>query len=137
MTLVFGVLNLIVAVIVDVFAESRDKDVFARASELEEEECEQKAVLGQIFKRIDTDGEVDVCTCERGWGRRHGGGCCTRRGPCEGTASHGRCGRCSRRERPCALGGDRGGAASRRVGAGGSIEQSSRRPGREPRRPLA
>jgi len=56
MTLVFGVLNLIVAVIVDVFAESRDKDVFARASELEEEEREQKAVLGQIFKRIDTDG---------------------------------------------------------------------------------
>eukprot|EP00445_Apocalathium_hangoei_P066806 CAMPEP_0204112292 /NCGR_PEP_ID=MMETSP0361-20130328/2960_1 /ASSEMBLY_ACC=CAM_ASM_000343 /TAXON_ID=268821 /ORGANISM="Scrippsiella Hangoei, Strain SHTV-5" /LENGTH=701 /DNA_ID=CAMNT_0051062461 /DNA_START=90 /DNA_END=2195 /DNA_ORIENTATION=+ len=56
MTLVFGVLNLIVAVIVDVFAESRDKDVFARASELEEEEREQKSVLGQIFKRIDTDG---------------------------------------------------------------------------------
>eukprot|EP00445_Apocalathium_hangoei_P042511 CAMPEP_0203973646 /NCGR_PEP_ID=MMETSP0359-20131031/99696_1 /ASSEMBLY_ACC=CAM_ASM_000338 /TAXON_ID=268821 /ORGANISM="Scrippsiella Hangoei, Strain SHTV-5" /LENGTH=870 /DNA_ID=CAMNT_0050911807 /DNA_START=64 /DNA_END=2678 /DNA_ORIENTATION=- len=56
MTLVFGVLNLIVAVIVGVVTESRDKDVFARASELEEEESEQKAVFGQIFKRIDTDG---------------------------------------------------------------------------------
>eukprot|EP00445_Apocalathium_hangoei_P090518 CAMPEP_0204247638 /NCGR_PEP_ID=MMETSP0361-20130328/98753_1 /ASSEMBLY_ACC=CAM_ASM_000343 /TAXON_ID=268821 /ORGANISM="Scrippsiella Hangoei, Strain SHTV-5" /LENGTH=730 /DNA_ID=CAMNT_0051220881 /DNA_START=21 /DNA_END=2212 /DNA_ORIENTATION=- len=56
MTLVFGVLNLIVAVIVDVFAQSRDKDVYARATEMEEEERDQKAVLGQIFKRIDSDG---------------------------------------------------------------------------------
>mmetsp|Transcript_120600 Transcript_120600/g.385084 ORF Transcript_120600/g.385084 Transcript_120600/m.385084 type:complete len:92 (+) Transcript_120600:1-276(+) len=56
MTLVFGVLNLIVAVIVDVFAQSRDKDVYARATEMEEEERDQKAVLGKIFKRIDSDG---------------------------------------------------------------------------------
>eukprot|EP00445_Apocalathium_hangoei_P064608 CAMPEP_0204119168 /NCGR_PEP_ID=MMETSP0361-20130328/6955_1 /ASSEMBLY_ACC=CAM_ASM_000343 /TAXON_ID=268821 /ORGANISM="Scrippsiella Hangoei, Strain SHTV-5" /LENGTH=690 /DNA_ID=CAMNT_0051070275 /DNA_START=95 /DNA_END=2167 /DNA_ORIENTATION=+ len=56
MTLVFGVLNLIVAVIVDVFAQRRDRDVFALATEMEEEERDQKAVLGRIFKRIDADG---------------------------------------------------------------------------------
>jgi len=49
-------LNLIVAVIVDVFAQNRDKDVYARATEMEEEERDQKAVLGRIFKRIDADG---------------------------------------------------------------------------------
>jgi len=56
MTLVFGVLNLIVAVIVDVFAQSRETDVYTRATEMEEEEREQKAVLGRIFNRIDADG---------------------------------------------------------------------------------
>jgi len=56
MTLVFGVLNLIVAVIVDVFAQSRERDVYTRATEMEEEEREQKAVLGRIFNRIDADG---------------------------------------------------------------------------------
>eukprot|EP00405_Crypthecodinium_cohnii_P038636 CAMPEP_0206544432 /NCGR_PEP_ID=MMETSP0325_2-20121206/11522_1 /ASSEMBLY_ACC=CAM_ASM_000347 /TAXON_ID=2866 /ORGANISM="Crypthecodinium cohnii, Strain Seligo" /LENGTH=424 /DNA_ID=CAMNT_0054043195 /DNA_START=35 /DNA_END=1308 /DNA_ORIENTATION=+ len=55
MTLVFGVLNLIVAVIVDVFAENRDRDLSNRAEELAEEEKEQKRILGQIFEKIDED----------------------------------------------------------------------------------
>eukprot|EP00429_Kryptoperidinium_foliaceum_P063563 CAMPEP_0176061660 /NCGR_PEP_ID=MMETSP0120_2-20121206/30744_1 /TAXON_ID=160619 /ORGANISM="Kryptoperidinium foliaceum, Strain CCMP 1326" /LENGTH=653 /DNA_ID=CAMNT_0017395221 /DNA_START=24 /DNA_END=1981 /DNA_ORIENTATION=- len=56
MTLVFGVLNLIIAVIVDTAAESREKDVALKAADLEQQEREEKRVLGKIFDRIDEDG---------------------------------------------------------------------------------
>ncbi|CAK0859212.1 unnamed protein product, partial [Prorocentrum cordatum] len=56
LTLVFGVLNVIVAVVVDAFAEARAKDVFTRARELEWEEREEKKALSTIFKKIDKDG---------------------------------------------------------------------------------
>jgi len=55
MTLVFGILNLIVAVVVDVFAESREKDFYNRADDLEQDEKEQKQILSQIFEKIDAD----------------------------------------------------------------------------------
>jgi len=57
MTLVFGVLNLIVAVIVDTFAENRSKDVNSIAKELDIEEVKEKKTLGRIFERIDVDGD--------------------------------------------------------------------------------
>mmetsp|Transcript_20851 Transcript_20851/g.54271 ORF Transcript_20851/g.54271 Transcript_20851/m.54271 type:complete len:299 (-) Transcript_20851:135-1031(-) len=56
MTLVFGVLNLIVAVIVDTFAENRSKDVGSRAQEMEAQELEEKSILKKIFHKIDEDG---------------------------------------------------------------------------------
>lgn len=57
MTLVFGVLNLIVAVIVDTFAENRLKDVNSIAKELDIEESNEKKTLGRIFEKIDLDGD--------------------------------------------------------------------------------
>ncbi|CAK0865801.1 unnamed protein product, partial [Prorocentrum cordatum] len=56
LTLVFGVLNVIVAVVVDAFAEARAKDVFTRAREMEWDEQQEKKVLSNIFNKIDTDG---------------------------------------------------------------------------------
>jgi len=56
LTLVFGVLNLIVAVIVDTFAENRDKDVVSRAADMDAEEIAEKKVLANIFTKIDADG---------------------------------------------------------------------------------
>eukprot|EP00443_Scrippsiella_acuminata_P048943 CAMPEP_0115375282 /NCGR_PEP_ID=MMETSP0271-20121206/2382_1 /TAXON_ID=71861 /ORGANISM="Scrippsiella trochoidea, Strain CCMP3099" /LENGTH=313 /DNA_ID=CAMNT_0002798341 /DNA_START=38 /DNA_END=976 /DNA_ORIENTATION=- len=55
LTLVFGVLNLIVAVVVDTFAESREKDVVARANDMDAEEIAEKRVLAKIFEKIDED----------------------------------------------------------------------------------
>mmetsp|Transcript_78352 Transcript_78352/g.254573 ORF Transcript_78352/g.254573 Transcript_78352/m.254573 type:complete len:680 (+) Transcript_78352:80-2119(+) len=55
LTLVFGILNLIVAVIVDTFAENREKDVITRAADMDEEEREQKLWLAKIFDKIDED----------------------------------------------------------------------------------
>jgi len=60
MMLVFGVLNLIVAVIVDTFAEARSRDIMTRATELESEELEEKKILSKIFDRIDDDGSGAV-----------------------------------------------------------------------------
>jgi len=56
LTLVFGVLNVIVAVVVDAFAEARTKDVFTRARELQWEEEEEKKRLSAMFGKMDTDG---------------------------------------------------------------------------------
>jgi len=53
MTLIFGVLNLIVAVIVDSFAEMRAKDVSSLAKDMEYEEVEEKANLRKLFRKID------------------------------------------------------------------------------------
>lgn len=55
MTLGFGVLNLIIAVIVDTCAENRAKDVHNMAQELDSQEIEQKQALKKIFEKIDED----------------------------------------------------------------------------------
>eukprot|EP00930_Biecheleria_cincta_P048679 TRINITY_DN33957_c0_g1_i1.p1 TRINITY_DN33957_c0_g1~~TRINITY_DN33957_c0_g1_i1.p1 ORF type:complete len:703 (-),score=100.56 TRINITY_DN33957_c0_g1_i1:65-2173(-) len=60
LTLVFGVLNLVVAVIVDTFAEQREKDVKARAEEMEAAEEEDVYKLTKIFREIDEDASGEV-----------------------------------------------------------------------------
>ncbi|CAE7031017.1 GIP [Symbiodinium sp. CCMP2456] len=55
LTLVFGVLNLIVAVVVDTFAESRQSDVQSLAEEMEDEIEHDRAALGKLFARMDRD----------------------------------------------------------------------------------
>lgn len=59
-TLVFGVLNLILAVIVDTFAENRSNDHATRTAELEREERQEKEALSKIFDRIDEDHSGSV-----------------------------------------------------------------------------
>jgi len=60
LTLIFGVLNLIVAVVVDTFAEVRSKDMLSRAQEMECDEVEEKKVLSRIFAKIDEDNSGAV-----------------------------------------------------------------------------
>jgi len=55
LTLVFGVLNLVTAVVVDTAAELREKDIESRGVEMEYEERKEKLDLFKIFTRIDTD----------------------------------------------------------------------------------
>ncbi|CAE7358076.1 CACNA1C, partial [Symbiodinium pilosum] len=55
LTLVFGVLNLIVAVVVDTFAEVRENDVVNLAQELEFIIEDDQKVLREIFDRLDSD----------------------------------------------------------------------------------
>mmetsp|Transcript_16727 Transcript_16727/g.36689 ORF Transcript_16727/g.36689 Transcript_16727/m.36689 type:complete len:667 (+) Transcript_16727:34-2034(+) len=55
LTLVFGVLNLVVAVVVDSSAEIRETDIKNAARELDFEEVHEKNALLRIFSRIDTD----------------------------------------------------------------------------------
>jgi len=56
LTLVFGVLNLIVAVVVDNFAEARQRDVLNLAEEMEDNLDKDTRLLEAIFQRIDEDG---------------------------------------------------------------------------------
>ncbi|CAK9002195.1 unnamed protein product [Durusdinium trenchii] len=53
LTIVFGVLNLIVAVVVDTFADARDRDVLNLAEEMEQDLAHDKTYLERMFKRID------------------------------------------------------------------------------------
>lgn len=46
LTIVFGVLNLIVAVVVDTFAEARDRDMVSLAEEMEQDLQADKVCLG-------------------------------------------------------------------------------------------
>ncbi|CAJ1454452.1 unnamed protein product [Effrenium voratum] len=55
LTLVFGVLNLIVAVVVDNFAESRQRDVLNLAEEMEDNLASDTKYLEEMFRRIDED----------------------------------------------------------------------------------
>eukprot|EP00913_Durusdinium_trenchii_P030890 g28932.t1 len=55
-TLVFGVLNLIVAVVVDTFADARASDVQNLAEEMEDDIANDRKSLAKLFKRIDKDG---------------------------------------------------------------------------------
>ncbi|CAE8597054.1 unnamed protein product [Polarella glacialis] len=56
LTLVFGVLNLIVAVVIDTYAERRQKDVINLAQELDAEAADDRRFLHRIFDQIDEDG---------------------------------------------------------------------------------
>eukprot|EP00913_Durusdinium_trenchii_P023024 g21619.t1 len=56
MTLVFGVLNLVVAVVVDTFADARQNDVQNLAEEMEDEVEYDRMSLAKLFARIDADG---------------------------------------------------------------------------------
>jgi len=60
LTLVFGVLQLIVAVVVDTFAEKRERDVLNRAEEMENDIEEDKKFLQRIFDRVDEDGSGEL-----------------------------------------------------------------------------
>eukprot|EP00434_Breviolum_minutum_P011263 symbB.v1.2.009937.t1/scaffold640.1/size177612/20 len=60
LTLVFGVLNLIVAVVVDNFAEARQRDVLNLAEEMEDNLDKDTRLLEAIFQRIDEDGSGQV-----------------------------------------------------------------------------
>ncbi|CAK9009860.1 unnamed protein product [Durusdinium trenchii] len=60
LTLVFGVLNLIVAVVVDNFAEARQRDVLNLAEEMEDSLDKDTKFLEAIFQRIDEDGSGQV-----------------------------------------------------------------------------
>ncbi|CAE7292238.1 TPC1 [Symbiodinium natans] len=62
LTLVFGVLNLIVAVVVDTFAETRENDVVNLAQEMEFSMEDDQHLLRKIFHRLDTDknGELTL-----------------------------------------------------------------------------
>ncbi|CAJ1336692.1 unnamed protein product [Effrenium voratum] len=60
LTLVFGVLNLIVAVVVDTFAEARLHDVEALAEELEIDLQADREQLNELFQRIDKQGTGEL-----------------------------------------------------------------------------
>lgn len=64
LTLVFGVLNLIVAVVVDTFAEARAHDVLNLAEEMEQEMASDQKTLRKIFERIDDDSSGTVTFTE-------------------------------------------------------------------------
>lgn len=54
-SLVFGVLNLVVAVVVDTFADVREQNLKAMSTEKAREEREEKAALAKIFDVIDAN----------------------------------------------------------------------------------
>jgi len=60
LTIVFGVLNLIVAVVVDTFAEARERDVLNLAEEMERNHENDKKFLQKVFERIDEDGSGEL-----------------------------------------------------------------------------
>lgn len=61
-TLEYGLLQLIVCVIVDCFAEFRESDIRQRAIDKRSQELSEKRVLANIFQKIDTDfsGQVSL-----------------------------------------------------------------------------
>ncbi|CAJ1394026.1 unnamed protein product [Effrenium voratum] len=71
LTLVFGVLNLIVAVVVDQFADARLNDVENLAEEMEDEIENDKKALAKLFARIDIDGSGQLTLEELMTGARN------------------------------------------------------------------
>jgi len=55
LTLVFGVLNIIVAVVVDTFADARQNDLQNLAEEMEDEIEHDRRALAKLFAKIDKD----------------------------------------------------------------------------------
>eukprot|EP00929_Paragymnodinium_shiwhaense_P036499 TRINITY_DN19557_c0_g1_i2.p1 TRINITY_DN19557_c0_g1~~TRINITY_DN19557_c0_g1_i2.p1 ORF type:complete len:492 (-),score=87.48 TRINITY_DN19557_c0_g1_i2:557-2032(-) len=55
LSLVYGMMQLINAVVVDTFADLRNKDVEVLADEMDQGEIEEKAFLQQLFHKIDED----------------------------------------------------------------------------------
>ncbi|CAK9005580.1 unnamed protein product [Durusdinium trenchii] len=60
MTTVFGVLNMVIAVVVDSFAETRQKDVLNLAQELEYEHEKDKKRVENMFNRLDVEDKGDL-----------------------------------------------------------------------------
>lgn len=60
LTLVFGVLNMIVAVVVDTFAEVRESDVMNLAEELDHNLKKDRKFLEKIFNRLDKSGNGEL-----------------------------------------------------------------------------
>ncbi|CAE8651548.1 unnamed protein product [Polarella glacialis] len=60
LTIVFGVLNLIVAVVVDEFAEQRQRDVRHQAQELDDNHEIDLKLLQKMFAKIDQDGSGEL-----------------------------------------------------------------------------
>ncbi|CAJ1421957.1 unnamed protein product [Effrenium voratum] len=60
LTLVFGVLNMIVAVVVDTFAEVRESDVMQLAEELDHNLKKDRKYLQKIFDRLDESGSGEL-----------------------------------------------------------------------------
>eukprot|EP00930_Biecheleria_cincta_P020098 TRINITY_DN15183_c0_g1_i1.p1 TRINITY_DN15183_c0_g1~~TRINITY_DN15183_c0_g1_i1.p1 ORF type:complete len:640 (-),score=140.20 TRINITY_DN15183_c0_g1_i1:27-1946(-) len=60
LSLVFGVMNLVVAVVVDTAAEQRQKDVMSVAQDLEDEQQGDLEFLTEVFKKIDEDGSGEL-----------------------------------------------------------------------------
>lgn len=71
LTIIFGVLNLVVAVVVDTFADLRSKDLSYMAMEMELEELYEKKELWKLFEQIDKDksGEITYEELEDAAGR--------------------------------------------------------------------
>ncbi|CAE8615002.1 unnamed protein product [Polarella glacialis] len=60
LTIVFGVLNLIVAVVVDEFAEQRQRDIENQAQELDDNHEIDLKLLQKVFFKIDEDGSGEL-----------------------------------------------------------------------------
>eukprot|EP00930_Biecheleria_cincta_P036637 TRINITY_DN25106_c0_g1_i1.p1 TRINITY_DN25106_c0_g1~~TRINITY_DN25106_c0_g1_i1.p1 ORF type:complete len:646 (+),score=99.24 TRINITY_DN25106_c0_g1_i1:39-1940(+) len=60
LSIVFGVLNLIVAVVVDEFADRRANDFMAKAKELDEAQQKDEIGLRKIFKMVDQDDDGEL-----------------------------------------------------------------------------
>eukprot|EP00929_Paragymnodinium_shiwhaense_P049824 TRINITY_DN25127_c0_g2_i1.p1 TRINITY_DN25127_c0_g2~~TRINITY_DN25127_c0_g2_i1.p1 ORF type:complete len:658 (+),score=139.22 TRINITY_DN25127_c0_g2_i1:86-2059(+) len=60
LTLSFGIMQLITAVVVDTFAELRKHDVATLAVEMESVEREEKEWLSRVFRELDEDGSGQV-----------------------------------------------------------------------------
>ncbi|CAK9064939.1 L type [Durusdinium trenchii] len=60
LTIVFGVLNLIVAVVVDQFADARERDVLNLADEMERDQQIDQKYLQKIFDQIDKEGKGEL-----------------------------------------------------------------------------
>ncbi|CAE7327902.1 Cacna1c, partial [Symbiodinium necroappetens] len=60
LSLVFGVLNIIVAVVVDTFAEARQNDILSLAEEMEHDIEKDRESLQKLFDRIDGDGSGEL-----------------------------------------------------------------------------
>eukprot|EP00933_Yihiella_yeosuensis_P027026 TRINITY_DN20968_c3_g1_i1.p1 TRINITY_DN20968_c3_g1~~TRINITY_DN20968_c3_g1_i1.p1 ORF type:complete len:390 (+),score=72.33 TRINITY_DN20968_c3_g1_i1:2-1171(+) len=59
-TLMLGVVNLVLAVVVDEFAEARERDVKALAEEMEDFNSADMRFLRTLFDRIDADGDGEL-----------------------------------------------------------------------------
>ncbi|CAE8627945.1 unnamed protein product, partial [Polarella glacialis] len=60
LTIIFGVLNLVVAVVVDEFAEQRQKDFQQQAQELDDNYEVDLKLLRKMFAKIDEDGSGEL-----------------------------------------------------------------------------
>jgi len=68
LTITYGVMQMIVAVVVEAFADMRKGDTAGMVTEMNEEEVAEKRTLARIFQKIDKDqsGSVSYDELERG-----------------------------------------------------------------------